>query len=139
MAVTDDLLRAYEATNYVVEDDLGQIVLRIHDPSPQLKEVLLRYGTAGAAFITAYNPLSQETSDEENNHAQAALLCELEAASTAVLKGYGQGTIGDWPPEPSFLAVGIDRKDAEMLGRRYRQNAIIWIGADMVPSLILLK
>lgn len=138
MTLNESLLRAYEATNYVVHAAAHKIVLRIQEPSPELKSLFQLYGKSAAAFITAYNPFSHQTSEEDNRRAQACLRRDLEAASIVILDGYGQGTIGDWPPEPSFLAIGIDRQEAEVLGRRYKQNAIVWIGDDGVPALVPL-
>jgi hypothetical protein len=51
---------------------------------------------------------------------------------------FGQGDDGEWPAEPSFLALGITRSDAEALGRRYQQNAIPWIASDCLTESVTL-
>ena len=57
----------------------------------------------------------------------------------AVLPGIGVAPPGHWPGEPSVLALGISRDTAARLGNEYRQNAIVWIGADRIPVLIFLQ
>jgi hypothetical protein len=37
------------------------------------------------------------------------------------------------------LILGLDLEAARTLGNRMEQNAIVWIGADAVPELVLLK
>jgi len=35
--------------------------------------------------------------------------------------------------------LGISQGDAEAMGRKYGQNAIVWAEDDAVPQLILLR
>jgi len=37
------------------------------------------------------------------------------------------------------LILGITLADAEELGKRYGQNAIVWMEDDYVPQLIMLR
>lgn len=136
---TESLIAAYEATRYRVCDPLHDFVLRIGEPSVGLLALYEMHGVRSAAYLTAYNPYSHVTPDEQNRAAQAALLGDLDSAGAVVLVAQGEGTIGDWPPEPSVLAIGLSRDEAEVLGRRYKQNAVVWIGADAVPQLVLLE
>ena len=39
--------------------------------------------------------------------------------------GWGVGTRGDWPPEPSLLVLGIDEEQARKVGAEFGQNAIV--------------
>ena len=41
------------------------------------------------------------------------------------LPGEGRARSGDWPPEQSFLILGIPVSEARILGRRYGQLAIV--------------
>lgn len=61
----------------------------------------------------------------------------MRAAGWRTIAGHGQGDDGTWPPEPSLLVLGIDEASARALMVRYRQNAVVWVGADGVPELLL--
>jgi hypothetical protein len=41
--------------------------------------------------------------------------------------------------EASVGVFGISMENACELGIRYRQNAIIWVGEDATPQLVLLR
>jgi hypothetical protein len=70
--------------------------------------------------------------------ANRRLQADLSKSSVTVFDGYGQGDDGKWPAESGFLAVGITRRHAEELGRRYLQTAILWIRAGLPPELVVL-
>jgi hypothetical protein len=133
-----ELISAYQATTYWVARGSNEFGLRVGIPSSELEEIFKHCGVRTAAFITAYNPFSRPTSLEANERAQASLRRELHAVSELVLNGRGEGA-GDWSPEPSFLAIGLKREQAEVLGQRYDQHAIVWIGDDSVPKLVVLS
>jgi hypothetical protein len=132
------LIDAYKATRYVVLHDGKELCLRVGERSLAVDQLLASRGTQTAAFITAWNPRSRTTSERENAEANSHLQADLLKSSIAVLNGYGQGDDGKWPAEPSFLAVGISRNHAEVLGRKYLQNAILWIFAGGLPELVVL-
>jgi hypothetical protein len=132
------LVKAYAATSYVVMRNDRPLSLRVGDRSAALDQLLTSHRTQTAVFITASNPCSRTTSDGENAEANSRLQTDLIKVSIAVLDGYGQGDDGEWPAEQSFLAIGITRNDAEALGRRYKQNAMLWIGSSFVPELVIL-
>jgi hypothetical protein len=56
-----------------------------------------------------------------------------------VIDGDGADPSGQWPAERSYLAFGIDADAARELGRRFQQDAVIWIGKDAIPQLLLLR
>jgi len=41
--------------------------------------------------------------------------------------------------ERSVFAYGMDKASACALGRQFRQDAIVWVGPDAVPQLVLLR
>ncbi len=55
------------------------------------------------------------------------------------IEGEGEGPDGAWPAEKSLFVFGVDLETARMLGVRYRQNAVVWVGEDAVPKLVLLR
>jgi len=147
MSMTNvDLEAAYRTTDYVVEAVSGQVVgggehslvLRVDIASQGLRALHRRYGVDCSCFITACNPFSQPLDEQTNLRRQEALAAELRRRSLAFLPGAGRHSSNDWPPEPSFLVLGLALEASKNLGRHYEQNAIVWAGADVVPRLITL-
>ena len=73
-----------------------------------------------------------------NEVAQERLYAEAAGLGLAFFKGEGRGEIGNWPPEESTLLLGCTRKQAKRLGHQFKQNAVVWIGPEAVPELIML-
>lgn len=135
----DALVAAYHATDYRVALPEGSFALRIGERSQPFARLLEALSHREAVFITAENPCSESASQAENAAAMAALRHDLESAGATIFEGYGQGQDTDWPPEASFLALGISCREGSALGRRYRQNAFVWIGGGAIPELVLLR
>ena len=57
----------------------------------------------------------------------------------AYLDGLGQHPSNQWPPEESYLVLGLPLDAAATLCERLEQNAFVWMGADCVPQLVLLR
>ena len=134
-----DKIEAYLDTHYRVGVGPDAFVLRIGQQSPGLA---LRYAAIGsdcALFITAFNPLGQEQDDAANQTAHARLGAQLREVSDHVFEGDGADPSGQWPAERSYLAFGIDADAARELGRSFQQDAVVWIGKDAVPQLLLLR
>lgn len=96
-------------------------------------------GVQSSAFVTAWNPYSQQCDDKTNGNRQNALADELTKLGLRFVDGIGQHPSGEWPGEPSFLVLGMSLEAAKELGARYDQNAIVWCGRDAVPQLVLLR
>jgi hypothetical protein len=136
-----DLRAAYLATDFVFEVEGQRYTLRVGEQNPQVCDLLVKQGAQGAAYITAFNPASLQLGEVHNTLAMRALRRDLKAndgGSWAVYAGAGQDRAGNWPPEPSLMVLGIDRAQAEKLGRRYGQYAIVWVDATGTPSLVEL-
>lgn len=129
---------AYAAAHYVVNGVAPAFVLRAGQPSVELKVLHAHHGVACSAFLTAWNPGSGRRANEINEAAQADLEATLHAAGFLLFAGVGVDPTGNWPAEQSVLVLGIPRERAEQFGRQYRQNAILWMGADPVPEVVLL-
>jgi hypothetical protein len=132
------LVAAYRETEYQVMEG-ETFVLKVDEPCPELLGLYRARNISCAAFITACNPFSRELTDAENAVRQTELASELKRRSLSYLEGIGQHPSGDWPGEPSFLALGLALEAAKSLAKVYEQNAIIWCGADAVPNLVLLR
>src|SRR5664280_77533 len=63
----------------------------------------------------------------------------LSARGFAFLAGEGRGEIGEWPPESSILAFGMSRAQAASIGRRFRQNAIVYVSLGRPAELVMLR
>jgi hypothetical protein len=127
------VIAAYLQTRYWVDGHDEPIL--IGACNPQLDQLLQKQGLSTWAYITAWNPLSQMHLDLENHRRNTQLLKEL--TGFLVLKGKGEGQNGDWPPEESFLVLGISRQEAEQLGRLHGQRAIVFGGIGKPAELVI--
>ena len=81
--------------------------------------------------------MSEMTQANERGHAELAHL--LQGHGVAAIEGSGSGKDTDWPAEKSWFALGLQLDPAKDIGRRFDQDAIVWVGPDAVPQLILLR
>ena len=131
-------IAAYAATHYVVNGIEPGFVLHAGQPSAELKALHEQTGVACSAFLTAWNPGSRRRANEINQAAQSELEATLRASAFPLFAGVAVDPTRNWPEEQSVLVLGIDRERAEQLGRHHGQNAILWMGADAVPEVVLL-
>lgn len=137
--VPDPLVDAYRQTQFHVFADPAPFTLRIDERSLELAGLMAAQEVSFAAFLTAENPFSIATSAAENAVRQANLKADLDAIGALTLLGEGEGTDPAWPQEASWLAFGLTRDQACALGTKYGQNAIVCIGADAIPELVILR
>jgi Protein of unknown function (DUF3293) len=136
-AIAADKVAAYQSTRYRIGGP-EFFTLSIGAKSEALLQLYRKTGQDCGLFITAFNPFGQAQSAEANQAAHFLLGEHLRALSRHVIEGAGYPS-GDWPPELSFFALGIDEGAARQLGRRFDQDAVVWAGADAVPRLLLLR
>lgn len=137
MALPPDLEHAYRLAHYVVFG-APDLVIRVGEPSAELDALLEADGVDSAAFLTAANPNGMLQSEAENEVSRLALHQVLADAGYSCYVGEGRDPSGAWPAEPSILAVGITRHEAEVIGRSYEQNALVFIGKGAAPELVAL-
>lgn len=130
---------AYRETNYRVGTAPTSFILRIGTHSSDLELYYLANQVTCALFITAFNPLGIVTDTASNEAAHAHLGDELRALGAKCIEGEGADPAGLWPPEKSFLALGIEATNARELGLRFKQDAVVWADTDAIPELILLR
>lgn len=130
-------LEAYRQTLYRVLGRRG-FVLRVGERSRRLAELIAEHGS-GAAFITAFNPFSIELSEKENHIRHEALREVVISMRLLFLEGCGQHPSGDWPTEDSILVLGVTVAQARGIAAQFGQNALVWVGTNAVPDLILLR
>jgi hypothetical protein len=128
-----------KATDYVAHGNGRVVLIRIGHRSVAADKLLIRMHVSNGAFITAWNPLSKELSDRANEHRGRELKRYLNVRGVAFVEGEGRGSTGEWLPEPSVLAFGISRTEASVIGRRFRQNAIVYVPLGRPAELIVLR
>lgn len=136
-SLDQDLICAYRATSYTVFAE-PEFALRIGERSVALADLFDRTGNSCAAYITAWNPKGEACDPAFNAAVQERLAAAVKELGLHYLQGEGRAEIGDWPPEASLLILGCTRSRAKKLGHRFKQNAVVWAGADAVPELIML-
>ncbi|UJP05163.1 MAG: DUF3293 domain-containing protein [Nitrosomonas sp.] len=115
------------------------IDVQIGRKSLSLARLLHQTAYRSAVILSGCNPLSELISDFRNQHAHELLRLELHRCGYFFMEGQNIDPCGDWPAEKSFLIFGIDQACACALGCRFRQNAIVWIDADAIPNLMMLR
>ena len=134
-----DKIRAFLATDYRLGHTAQDIVLTIGQRSDRLAALFADKGVNCGAFLTAYNPRGALQPEAANHLAHAQLATQLEQRGHEVIAGSGSAAGGDWAAEESYFALGLALEDAKAMGTHFDQDAIVWVGADAVPQLILLR
>jgi len=137
--IQPDKVRAYLATDYRLGHTDQGIVLNIGQRSERLAVLFADKGVNCGAFLTAYNPRGALQPDAANHLAHAQLATQLEQLGHEVIAGSGSEKGTDWAAEQSYFALGLALASAKAMGTHFDQDAIVWVGADAVPQLILLR
>ena len=141
MSVTclpESLISAYRATRYRVFAS-PDFELAIGQPSSALADLYRTHAVNSAAFLTGWNPEGNLQNETANREAFARLQERVTSLVVKVISGFGEDPDGAWAGEESLLALGLGREISCEIGAEFRQNAIVWAGADAVPELILLR
>ncbi len=130
-----ELLQAFAETRYIVHHE-PPFTMRIGQPCPQLKELMAEHNALSAAFITAWNPFSQNLPAKENQVRQDELKANIKKRGLICFDGIGQHPSNNWPGEGSVLVLGLDLEAAKSLARHYEQHAFVWAAGDGLPELV---
>jgi len=136
--INPELMKSYKSADYHV-DGPRPFVLKIGIHSPELESIYKKSQKHSAAFITAFNPYSQELSNQENKDCNHKLEELMQSLHFDYIHGEGKCGDGEWDGEESFLIFGISEKQASEIGEKFKQNAIIWCDKNAIPQLLLLK
>jgi hypothetical protein len=95
-------------------------------------------GANCAAYITAWNPLSEELNLQQNRVRNQQLLADLHHTieSNNIIRGIGKDPTGVWAGEESFLVVGISEDHIHQLALKYGQNAYVYYQLGKNAELI---
>ncbi len=131
-------VQAYVDTNYCV---LGEesFIINVGKFNKKLIRFFENYHEHSCAFITACNPYSRIVCDADNFLFQRELAADLDGYRLTYVAGIGLHPSNKWPGEESFLILGIDIDFAKKIGKKFKQNAIVWCGTDGIPELVLLR
>jgi hypothetical protein len=128
------LLQAYTQAQYRIHDP--KIIFGVGDVPDNLRHYLSSVDCHSFAFITAYNPYSQELSLQENQQRNRDLLQDISWYT--VIHGAGGDADGKRDAEESFLVCNINKDIAIDLARKYEQNALLyWDGGDVELLLLM--
>lgn len=142
-ALKPELVNAYLETDYKVFASTGDtqertFTMRVGQACEPLAHLFQERGIQCAAFVTAYNPYSAAHEDLDNETRQASLLQTLDQHKVIYLSGERRHPSGNWPAEPSVLALNLPLDASKRLGMRFHQNALLWCGPDAILHLVLL-
>jgi uncharacterized membrane protein (UPF0127 family) len=133
-ALSTEVLNEYNATDYIVYNN--DIIIKIGDNNKNLADLLQKHNFKSWAFITAYNPYSNVLTDDENS-LQHQQLIDL-STNYMVFEGEGKGQNPNWKPEKSLLILGITRNEAIIMGKHFKQNAIVFGEFGNATELLLI-
>jgi Protein of unknown function (DUF3293) len=141
VSLDPNLLAAYQRAIYAIFASPG-VEFRIGQPSDVLDAMMTMNRVRCAAFVSSASVRGVATPENERRLADFLMSSQLDDLSTTakyrVYRGEGRDPEGKWTAEPSVLIMGIPRAEAEALGRRLEQNAIVWIEKGQVPELVVL-
>ena len=103
------------------------VEIRIHQTYPQLDDLLVLNRCTTCAFITAWNPNGKTPHQlEQNIENNSVLLEQIHQSGWIALPAWGIPDVPIWPPEASFLILGISKKDAERISQQFNQHAFVF-------------
>ena len=111
---TEGLFQAYEETT-----------IEIFQSEKQIEDL----GWSEYFVITAWNPLSEQLSLDENRRRNGELEKDLLAARAEFLKAIGRSNDWKWFEE-SFAVRNIDLSEIVQKAKKYQQNAIFQITTE---------
>jgi hypothetical protein len=130
-----DLIEAYKETDFNVYEP--RITINVGKVNQELDQLLKIHNCIDWAYITAWNPYSELTDAKLNEQNNNQLRNDL--TGYPVYDGEGVGSDPSWEPEKSFLILGIPLDDAILIGKKYRQNAIVAGKVIEAPQLIWIQ
>lgn len=120
------LVEAYMDTSYLLHLPDGECEVRLDAEVPPALTSLLQSKILDSwAVISAYNPYSQQTSEEDNSKRHGLLNDILNLRNYLTFPAVGSSKDGSWK-EPSILVLGLSYEVAQSLGAIFQQNAIVF-------------
>ena len=133
-----DLIQAYLESDFHVRE-YKPFVIRIGQLSSELEALHMLKQVHSSCFITPCNPESVQLEQAENDQKLRDFRTDKLLQGFELVSGLGQHPTNPREGEESYLVLGISLKEAREIGHKYQQNAIVWIGSDAIPELIMLR
>ncbi len=137
--IKQELLDAYLVAKYIVFFDNKEHRLHIGKRSQEVEQLLTKYNTTSAYFISPENPFSQQLSIEENASRHELFLNYLRESNNTFFLGFGTDEHETWPREKSYLILNNDENEMVGLANSFDQNAILKIELGSVITLIIVN
>jgi hypothetical protein len=103
---------------------------------PALDSLMALHGVQCACYITADNPGSKKSTEEKNTKARQSLISALKRKKLTFFTGQGRPDNGTWPPEESFLVLGMSFRETMALAEKFGQTAIVFIHRGSPAKLV---
>lgn len=132
------LIDAYHGTRYIAHDGELELTVTIGQPSTEIDALFSRRGARTGTFITAWNPRSIETPEEENRLAGTRLARMIRMAGLTALPHLGVGEDPEWTPEEGLFVLDLPLDRAIEIAAIFDQHAIVTIEAGEAAELHLL-
>lgn len=116
--------RVLRTTAYRVKAPLN-LVLKVGAKCPSMDRHLSKRKGAGAAMISACNPLGKRLSDEENHQRERALLAVVKTMGLEHWAALATPANGG-PPEPSLLILPIELEAAKAIAKNFERFALVF-------------
>ncbi len=127
---------AYRQTTYRIHAVNGPVDIRIGVRNAALDRILDEHEVSEWVFVTGSNPASQKLPEQENARRNAELEQALRKARRRYLQGAGVADNPGWQPERSFLVLGMSKRDATAMAKRWGQHAVVWGTRGRAPELL---
>jgi hypothetical protein len=137
--IEPEKINAYRETAYCVRLQASVITLTIGARHDALAELFASHSVNCGGFITAYNPRGREQPSDANKLAHHLLTERLHVLRITSLEAFTETHTNTWPTEYGLFVLGLPLEQAKSLGREFDQDALVWVGHDLIPSLILLR
>ena len=135
MDAASQLIDSYLKTSFEVA---GKFTLRPRIKSDEIEKLFLQGNHQSASCITAFNPASRVCSDAENLSSHEKLIQEIESMKIQFASMIGHCTHGQWKSEKGLFLLGVSLDQAKQVGRKFNQNAIVFVGKDCIPDIYVI-
>lgn len=131
-----ELLTAYCQTDYCVAAPEGSMIFHVGDLSPEQNLQLMQAGVFSWCIVTAWNPMSQQRSADNNDAALGDLKAEIESCDLKWWEAAGRDPSGKWPMEESCFVLNVSKEQTEKFCQMYSQVAALYGDTETEPWLL---